>query len=54
VIVAVNGNAVRSLADLTDQLEQIGIGKTAELSLKRGSTTTSVKVEVADLGRQKS
>jgi S1-C subfamily serine protease len=54
VIVAVNGNAVRSLADLTDQLEQIGIGKTAELSLKRDSTTTSVKVEVADLGRQKS
>jgi S1-C subfamily serine protease len=54
VIVAVNGNAVRSLPDLTDQLEQIGIGKTAELSVKRGNTTTSVRVEVADLGRQKS
>jgi S1-C subfamily serine protease len=54
VIVAVNGKPVRSLADLTDQLEQIGVGGTAELSVKRGSTTTSVRVEVADLGRPKS
>ena len=54
VIVAVNGTPVRSLADLTDQLEQIGIGGTAELSVKRGHTTTSVKVDVADLGRPKS
>jgi 2-alkenal reductase len=54
VIVAVNGNPVRSLADLTDQLEQIGVGNMAELSVKRGSTTTSVKVEVADLVRPKS
>jgi S1-C subfamily serine protease len=54
VIVAVNGKPVRSLADLTDQLEQIGVGGTAELSIKRGSTTTSVRVEVADLGRPKS
>jgi 2-alkenal reductase len=54
VIVAVNGNPVRSLADLTDQLEQIGVGNMAELSVKRGSTTTSVKVEVADLARPKS
>jgi S1-C subfamily serine protease len=54
VIVAVNGNAVHSLADLTDQLEQIGVGKTVELSIKRDGKTTSVNMQVADIGRQPS
>jgi 2-alkenal reductase len=54
VIVAVNGNAVHSLADLTDQLEQIGVGKTVELSIKRDGKTTSVSMQVADIGRQPS
>jgi 2-alkenal reductase len=52
VIVAVNGNAVHSFADLTDQLEQIGVGKTVELSIKRDGKTTSVNMQVADIGRQ--
>jgi 2-alkenal reductase len=54
VIVAVNGNAVHSLADLTDQLEQVGVGKTVELSIKRGGKTTSVNMQVADIGREPS
>jgi S1-C subfamily serine protease len=32
VIVAVNGDPVRRLADLTDRLEQTGVGKSVELS----------------------
>jgi 2-alkenal reductase len=52
VIVAVNGNAVRNFADLTDQLEQVGVGKTVELSIKRAGATKSVQIQVADISRQ--
>jgi 2-alkenal reductase len=52
VIVAVNGNAVHNVADLTDQLEQAGVGKTVELSVKRGGKTISVNMQVADVARQ--
>jgi 2-alkenal reductase len=51
VIVAVNGKPVRRLSDLTDQLEQIGIGKTVELTVQRGRDTVTVAVEVTDIGR---
>jgi S1-C subfamily serine protease len=54
IIVAVNGTAVHRLADLTDQLEQTGVGKTVELSIKRGGATRSIQVQVADIGRQSS
>jgi S1-C subfamily serine protease len=51
VIVAVDGQPVRRLADLTDRLEQVGVGKTVELSVKRGGSTTSVQLPVADISR---
>jgi S1-C subfamily serine protease len=35
VITAADGKPVRGLPDLTDQIEQIGIGKTVRLSLRR-------------------
>jgi 2-alkenal reductase len=54
VIVAVDGQPVHNLANLTDQLEQAGVGKTVELSIKRGGATTSVKIQVADIARQQS
>jgi 2-alkenal reductase len=54
VIVAVDGKPVHNLANLTDQLEQAGVGKTVELSIKRGGATTSVKMQVADITRQPS
>jgi len=54
VIVAVDGKPVHNLANLTDQLEQAGVGKTIELSIKRGGATTSVKMQVADITRQPS
>ncbi len=54
VIVAVDGQPVRRLADLTDQLEQSGVGKTVEVSVKRNGGTTAVKMQVADISRQPS
>ena len=51
VIVAVNGNAVQRFADLTEALEQIGVGQTVELTVKRGSGAVTVSVVVADIGR---
>jgi S1-C subfamily serine protease len=54
VIVAVDGKPVHNLANLTDQLEQAGVGKTVELSIRRGGATTSVKMQVADITRQPS
>jgi hypothetical protein len=50
VIVAVGGHPVHNYADFTDQLEQIGVGKTVELSIERGDlprrcNATSVAVE---------
>jgi 2-alkenal reductase len=51
VIVGANGKPVQRLADLTDQLEQIGVGKTIELTVRRGGGTTRVSVQIADVGR---
>jgi S1-C subfamily serine protease len=51
VIVGADSKPVRRLADLTDQLEQIGIGQKVQLKVSRGGSTTSVEVEVIDIGR---
>ena len=53
VIVAANGKPVRRLADLTEQFEQVGVGKTIELALQRGGNRTSVSLEIADIGVSK-
>jgi 2-alkenal reductase len=54
VIMAVNGRPVRNLTELTDQLEQIGVGKTVELSIERDGGTKSVQIQVADINRHSS
>jgi S1-C subfamily serine protease len=51
VIVAADGNPVRRLADLTEQLEQKGVGQTIELTIKRNTGTTTVSLVIADIGR---
>ncbi len=51
VIVGADSKPVRRLADLIDQLEQIGIGRKVQLKVNRGGSTTSVEVEVIDIGR---
>src|SRR5262245_14993631 len=51
VIVGANGEKVRRLADLTDQLEKLGVGKTAELAVLRDNRTVTVRVDIVDIGR---
>ncbi len=51
VIVAANGNPVRRLADLTEQLEQKGVGQTIELTIRRDDSTVTVSLVIADIGR---
>ena len=50
VIVAANGKPVRQLADLTNEIEQVGVGKPIGLTINRGGSRTSVTLEVTDIG----
>ena len=54
VIVDANGNPIRRLADLTDQLERVGVGKSVDLRVQSGGTTKTLRVEVTDIGRPQS
>jgi S1-C subfamily serine protease len=51
VIVQVDGKPVHRLSDLTDQIEQVGAGKSVRITLKRGSDTRDVDVNIVDIGR---
>jgi S1-C subfamily serine protease len=51
VIVAVDGKPVRRLSDLTDELENIGIGHNAKIALMRGGGNVTVDVPVSDISR---
>jgi 2-alkenal reductase len=51
VIVGANGTRVHRLADLTDQLEKVGVGNQIELSVRREGQTVSVTVKVADISK---
>jgi S1-C subfamily serine protease len=49
IIVAANGQPIRGLADLAEQVEKAGVGKSIELTLKHGGSKTSKTVEVTDV-----
>jgi len=49
VIVGVDGKPVHKLADLTDELDLVGVGGKIELSVKRNSAIVSVRVDVVDV-----
>ncbi len=51
VIVQADGKPVHRLSDLTDQLEQVGAGKSVRVGLKRGSETRDVNVDIVDISR---
>jgi S1-C subfamily serine protease len=51
IIVEANGKPVRRLSDLTDEMEQVGVGKSIRLSVKRGTQTRTVETELIDIGR---
>jgi S1-C subfamily serine protease len=49
VITTVNGKPVRSVADLATIFEQIGVGKTAQLTVERDGRSRTVEVTIADV-----
>jgi 2-alkenal reductase len=49
VIVGVDDKPVRRLTDLTERLEQVGVGKTVQISLSRSGRKSTVAVEVTDV-----
>jgi len=49
VVTAVDGKQVHRLSDLTDQIEQVGAGKTVHLTIKRGSERREIEVAVVDI-----
>jgi 2-alkenal reductase len=51
VIVEANGKPVRRTSDLTDEIEQTGVGKPVRLLVKRGTQTVTLEAEVIDIGR---
>ncbi|HEV2560111.1 MAG TPA: trypsin-like peptidase domain-containing protein [Microvirga sp.] len=51
IIVGANGQPVRRLSDLTAALERAGVGQQVELSIDRGGRTSTVRVDVADVGQ---
>ena len=50
VIVGVNGQPVRRLADLTAALERAGVGQPVDLAIERAGRSATTRVTVADLG----
>ncbi len=52
VIVAVDGKPVRRLSDLTDELDQIGVGNTAKLGVMRNGSKVTIDVPIGDVGQQ--
>jgi S1-C subfamily serine protease len=51
VITEVNDKPVRRLSDLTDEIEQVGAGRSVKLTVKRGSQSRNLDVDIVDIGR---
>lgn len=51
VITAVEGKPVHRLSDLTDQIEQVGVGKTVRLSVTRDAVPRDVNVAIVDISK---
>jgi 2-alkenal reductase len=51
VIVAANGHPVQRLSDLTSEIERVGVGGSVELTIERGGTQRTIRLNVADIGR---
>jgi 2-alkenal reductase len=51
VIVGANGAPVHRLADLTDQIEQVGIGHEIGLKVQRDDKTISISVGIEDTSK---
>ncbi len=54
VIVGIDGKPVHQLSDLTDALEQVGIGNTVHLTIERDGSKITVDTPVEDISRASS
>jgi 2-alkenal reductase len=52
IITEADGKPVRRLADLTEQLERVGVGQSVKLGVRRGSRTVTLDVPVVDVGQR--
>lgn len=52
VITAVNGHSVQTVAELSGQLDAVGIGHIAHLTVERNGQTRTVDVQVADVSAE--
>jgi 2-alkenal reductase len=52
IIVEVDGQPVRRLADLTAHLERVGAGKSVRLTVRRGGSNVTLDVPVVDVGQR--
>jgi 2-alkenal reductase len=53
VIVSVNGKPVQRLSDLTNELDEIGVGRDVNLGILRNNRSETVTVTVADVGQSR-
>jgi len=53
VIVSVNDKPVQRLSDLTNELDEIGVGHDAQLGIVRNSRRETINVTVADIGQSR-
>lgn len=51
IITAVDGRAVRSLAELARELARAGVGATVELTVERDGNVRTVPMDIVDIGR---
>jgi S1-C subfamily serine protease len=51
VIIEVDGKAVQRLSDLTDAIEQTGVGKSIEITALRGGQKRKIRTEIVDIGK---
>jgi 2-alkenal reductase len=52
VIVGANGKTVQRLADLTDELERLGVGQNVKLTIRRGDERLQVELPIEDIGQR--
>lgn len=53
VIVSVNDKPVRRLSDLTNELDEIGVGHDVKVKIVRGDRSATINVAVADVGQSR-
>jgi 2-alkenal reductase len=53
VIVSVNGKPVQRLSDLTNELDEIGVGHEVKLGILRNNRSETITVTVADVGQSR-